>query len=98
MEKGRLLEPRSPSGQNASSTGPDSEGVTLVSTRHRLPAIPIARLQLRSSRHEPSPSLDPQEESRYALLGGVRGLRRPPQRAARRTLEPASGAKVSGAG
>jgi hypothetical protein len=48
MEKGRLLEPRSPSGQNARSrvqiegkTG----GETLVSARHRLPAIPIAPLQ-----------------------------------------------------
>ena len=37
MEKGRLLEPRSPSGQNARLRGrieKETEGVTLVSTRH----------------------------------------------------------------
>ena len=44
-EKGRFLEPKSPSGQNArprSGIEEETEGVTLVSTHHRPPAIPIA--------------------------------------------------------
>jgi hypothetical protein len=49
MEKGRLLEPKSPSAQNP-VYGPGlrkkPRGVTPVSARHRLPAIPIAPLQV----------------------------------------------------
>jgi len=44
MEKGRLLEPRSPSGQNALLRGgieKETEGVTLVSTRHSPQQFPL---------------------------------------------------------
>ena len=44
MEKGRLLEPRSPSGQNArlrSRIEKETEGLTLVSTRHSPRQFPL---------------------------------------------------------
>jgi hypothetical protein len=47
MEKGRLLEPKSPSGQNASLRAgieKETEGLTLVYTLHSPPAIPLSRL------------------------------------------------------
>ena len=49
MEKGRLLEPKSPSGQHArlrTVIEKETEGVALVSTRHSPPAIRIAALQV----------------------------------------------------
>jgi len=49
LGKGRLLEPKSPSGQNARLRGgreKETEGVTLVSTRHTNAAISIAALHL----------------------------------------------------
>ena len=50
MEKGRLLEPRSPSGQNARLRGgieKETEGVTLVSARHSAPQFPLHPYTLR---------------------------------------------------
>jgi len=47
-EKGRFLEPKSPSRQKAglrAGIEEEAAGVTLVFTRHRAPAIPIAPLQ-----------------------------------------------------
>jgi hypothetical protein len=44
MEKGRLLEPRSPSGQNARLRGGfenETEGAILVSTRHSPRQLPL---------------------------------------------------------
>jgi len=66
LGKGRLLEPRSPSGQNARPRGGierETEDVPLVSTRHRPPAIPIAPLQplhiLRGPGHRETFSVPP---------------------------------------
>jgi hypothetical protein len=68
MEKGRLLEPRSPSGQNAglrAGIEKETEGLTLVSTRHSAPQFPLHPYNRRLQ--PPRPSLVP----RHALADGV---------------------------
>jgi hypothetical protein len=51
MEKGRLLEPRSPSEQNPrlrAGIEKETEGVAPVFARHSTPAIPTAALQAKT--------------------------------------------------
>src|SRR5664280_2055661 len=60
LGKGRLLEPKSPAEQNSrlrAGIEKETEGLTLVSTRHSAPAIPIALLQVALMRPDVFPSV-----------------------------------------